>query len=470
MKDFHPKIDPKDVQDDGFLLNEAERSRVREIQTHIKKFQDEARPHLQALSTATLAEAEAQALCDLAHNPADKIMELSISPIQHVVEYRANVLAKLEDLKSMFKDDDVKHFLDDLKSKLENIPIPDQNDARDELNMQYDELIDDMVSNLGMELVDPNLVATASNTQTTQMDLKNAAEQALEAIRLKIQGYQSENKLDFDLDHDFNLTKISKRSEGLNFSVIFAQKNNQEHEAYALYRGKEKILGQGGFGTVKFCQHLETGEWQAVKIIQAFAKSDSKFENEVLDTLERYHGDALRGGKYYALQTLLPGVELKKHLDEGVSPDIASRLEIAKQAASLLDKFHAKFLHRDIKPENFIWDEGTKTLSLCDFGLSCGLGQEETSAFGSDGFIAPEIDNAPPGQPVPYSEKSDIYALGKTFDALFKGVDDVPDEIQALIANMTQACPEKRAGDLKQIQAVCEDVLNNIPSPKGQHI
>ncbi|MDF1826923.1 MAG: protein kinase [Legionellaceae bacterium] len=465
MINLHSKIDPRDVGTDGFVLNQQERARVREIQAQIKKFQDEARPHLQDLSTATSAEAEAQALHDLGQYPADKIMELSISPTQNEVEYRTDVLAKLEALKSRFKDDDVKHFLDELKDELENIPIPNREDARDELNMQYDEMIDNMVSNLGIELVDPILVATASNTQNESMDQKNAAEQALEAIRLKIQSYQSENKLDFDLDDDFNLIKISKRSEGLNFSVIFAQKNNQEHQAYALYRGKDRILGEGGFGTVKVCQNLETSEWQAVKIIQAYAKSDSKFENEVLDTLERYHGDALRGGKYYALQTLLPGVELKKHLDEGISPDIASRLEIAKQAASLLDEFHTHFLHRDIKPENFIWDESSKKLSLCDFGLSCGLGQEETSAFGSDGFIAPEIDNAPPGEPVPYSEKSDIYALGKTFERLFKAVDNVPDEVQALITEMTEASPEKRAGDLKHIQTVLERSLDQSLSP-----
>ncbi len=468
MSGLHPKINPADVHVNGFLLSEAERARVNKIQTQLKIFQDEAMPHLNALANATLAEAEAQALEDIGNNPAEEIIALSVSSLQNVDEYKTEVLAKLNDFKSKFKDHEVKQFLDGLMEELAGIPIPDIADARDELNMLYDEAIYNMISNFGVELVDPILADTANKIKNTHMELKHVAEQALEDIRVKIQAYQSENKLDFDLDDAFNLTKISKRSEGLNFSVIFVQDKKQAPDAYVLYRGKEKIIGQGGFGLLKFCQHLETGEWQAAKIIQSFAKSDSKFENEVLETLERYHGDSERGGKYYALQTILPGVELKKHLEQGVRPDAASCLEIAKQATALIETFHEHFLHRDIKPANFIWDEETQTLSLCDFGLSCQLNQEESSAFGSDGYIAPEINNAPAGQPVPYSKKSDIYALGKTFEALFKGIDDVPDEIQSLIAHMTHALPEERAEDMKQIQAVLENALGEIPRPNPQ--
>lgn len=62
------------------------------------------------------------------------------------------------------------------------------------------------------------------------------------------------------------------------------------------------------------------------------------------------------------------------------------------------------------------------------------------------------------------------YALGKTFERLFEAVDDVPDEVQALITDMTEASPEKRAGDLKHIQTTLEHYLDQSLSPNSPHI
>ncbi|QGP54850.1 Serine/threonine-protein kinase PrkC [Piscirickettsia salmonis] len=95
-------------------------------------------------------------------------------------------------------------------------------------------------------------------------------------------------------------------------------------------------------------------------------------------------------------------------------------------AANELNKLHSgslsehglAYLHRDIKPENITFD-GNKS-SLIDFGLAKRvvdgvwggeyLGAPNSVVAGTAGYIAPEILNKRI-----YSYKSDIYALGVSF-------------------------------------------------------
>lgn len=466
MSDLHKKINPADLQNDSFLLPAEARDRVRQVQADLDAFREEVRPHLEVIAKADAAINNASAQLELADNPASGLALLTISSTQDAEAYREEVLQKLEAFKLKFKDDDVLAFIDKVRARVAETPVPTE-DARDELNMLYDEIIDDMSSSEGGELADPALSSSAQETLNHQMDLKYAAEDAVAEVRTKIETYQSENNLDFDLDVDFNLAKISKRSEGLSFSVIFTEGEGGIREPYALYTGKERKLGEGTSAPVKLCQNLNTGDWQAVKILQAREASDFKSEGDVLKALERYHGNAERGGKFYVVQTLLPGVELKEHLQKQVSPNLASRLEIASQALGLVEAFHKEFLHRDIKPGNFMWDEATQTLSLCDFGFSSRLGEPSTEAFGSTGFTAPEIEATPDGQPMPYSKKSDIYALGKTFEKLFEGIDDVPPEVESLIQKMTKTSPEARLCDIAQMQDVMHKALDEAPRPNS---
>ncbi|RNC76913.1 tyrosine protein kinase [Piscirickettsiaceae bacterium NZ-RLO2] len=91
--------------------------------------------------------------------------------------------------------------------------------------------------------------------------------------------------------------------------------------------------------------------------------------------------------------------------------------ELNKLHSGCLSKFGIAYLHRDIKPENITFD-GNKS-SLIDFGLTKRAGatwngehQEGMSYYpeGSQGYISPEIFNKRT-----YSYKSDIYALGISF-------------------------------------------------------
>ena len=116
-------------------------------------------------------------------------------------------------------------------------------------------------------------------------------------------------------------------------------------------------------------------------------------------------------------------------------------------------------MHRDIKPDNFIWDEKSQTLYLCDFGYSCNLDFESYDVAGSPGFIAPEIENRQPYMPVPYSVKTETYALGNTLECIFAGVENVPDEIREIIREMSEDDPEQRfGGDYGELLARIDDI------------
>ena len=47
----------------------------------------------------------------------------------------------------------------------------------------------------------------------------------------------------------------------LNYAVIV-----QGSKRFAIYKGKKNSVGEGGYGTVKLAQDLETGEWHALKV------------------------------------------------------------------------------------------------------------------------------------------------------------------------------------------------------------
>ena len=124
-------------------------------------------------------------------------------------------------------------------------------------------------------------------------------------------------------------------------------------------------------------------------------------------------------------------------------------------------------MHRDIKPDNFIWDAQSQTLYLCDFGYSCRLGYESYDLAGSPDFIAPEIEYHDQGSLVPYSVKSETYALGKTLELVFANVENVPEEVSQIIREMSAYDPDKRfAGDYAELLVRFDDIQNLVSVAK----
>ena len=126
-----------------------------------------------------------------------------------------------------------------------------------------------------------------------------------------INAFRAEKGLDFELDDRYELVKISKRSRGLDYSVLYVRESEDKPaRAFALYRGGSRALGEGGFGKVILCQDVHSGDWMAAKIQKSVMQQDSKSENETLRHFGRFSGEALRRKKYYSVQSLLSGEEL----------------------------------------------------------------------------------------------------------------------------------------------------------------
>ncbi len=328
----------------------------------------------------------------------DHLNSLKSAQTTELNDYIKDVTSDLEKLKNKNEINDTWEFLEEITSIIDN---------------QYEVHCDELVTSVVL----PSLKQAAEDL----MEQRGTIQTTLKTTNNNIDKYQSINKLKLDFDEDYNLTKISKKSEAIPFSVLYLKNGpNGDDVPYALYKGKDKILGIGGFGSVKLCQNLETGGWHAIKIQEAIMKQPSKTENEVLTFFNRFNGEASREGKYYSVQTLLEGKNLFQHLDAN-QVNLEEKLEIAKQAISLIDSLHSTHLHRDIKPENFIWDPELKELHLSDFGLTCDISNNgnyvDISGSGTSGYLAPEIDKE--SGHATYTKMTDIYALGRTLEDLF---------------------------------------------------
>ncbi len=350
------------------------------------------------------------------------------------------------------------------------LQIPNQKKCED-LFVRYSEILDAMDAqdafNYGnrRDTVSIDEITEASNELLDKIIL---IDDKLTGISNAMKAHKNESNQYFDIDENFNLLKISKKTQGLNTSVLYLNVFNTDTTvAYALYKGdQDHFLGAGNFGKVKLCQNTQTKEWCAIKTQASYVKEAFSNENKALSAFDQFHGDVVRNAKYYSVQTLLDGVELHKHISNRKFSRLDNNLNIARQAALSLVKFHNNnYLHRDIKPENFIWDDVKKELHLCDFGLAIEIGSEASlnQLSGTGTFLAPEIDDKNHMGSVPYSVKSDIYALGKTFEEIFQGVNNLPKDISLLIEKMTHPSPAERHGDLTAIANQLDDLFIQPP-------
>ena len=445
---LHQNIEPNTLTVDGRLLAPAELSSISEIEAFIESITEEAR---ELLSRKTDSTTQLTTLYDqlaTAENPYSLIDKIIVpQKPESLSAWQARVLNGLSHFIGQLKSQRSKDFVTELRETLSTISLAGQGEELYEAYLHalnttwalYEEDAPDTI--LSSELREKIDKAERSSAiiDEQERDLQN-----------KIANYKTEKNADFDLDEQYNLVKISKRSNNLTYSVIYVKNTDEEkNTAFALYRGDSaRVLGEGGFGKVKLCQNIQTGDWMAIKIQSHVMKEPSQLENSVLANLQHFAGEATRDKKYYTIQTLLPGIDLQKYIDQKSNVTLADRLDIAQKASLLLKEFHTHYLHRDIKPGNFIWDEQTKTLNLCDFGMACTLVSQQDSVqdfSGSGTFLAPEIDDTIHRGKVSYSTKSDIYALGQTYRELFHNINNTPEKISMLIEHMTKAEPNERA-------------------------
>ena len=152
-------------------------------------------------------------------------------------------------------------------------------------------------------------------------------------------------------------------------------------------------------------------------------------------------------GKTYVVEEYINGVNLQDELEQGKIFTEKQVLQIALRLCDVLLAIHSKgVLHRDIKPGNIILQNGTAW--LIDFGAAktvSGYKTQDTRILGTPGFAPPEQYGFSTTD-----TRSDIYALGKTMQALLG--EKYNGKLKGVIAKCTQFDPQKRIASVAELK------------------
>jgi serine/threonine-protein kinase len=167
-------------------------------------------------------------------------------------------------------------------------------------------------------------------------------------------------------------------------------------------------VGEGGTAEVYRARHPERGLC-AFKVLRQRLRSDptavKRFLREAGYGARVQHAGVVRtydygeaDGQYYLALEWAPGQPLGEFLRRAgpLPPELVAQL-VTQLAAALAAAHQAGIIHRDLKPENIMYDEGTGTTKLLDFGIArdADLAADErltrTGFFvGTLQYVAPE--------------------------------------------------------------------------------
>jgi serine/threonine-protein kinase len=198
----------------------------------------------------------------------------------------------------------------------------------------------------------------------------------------------------------------------------------------------ERLIGQGGMGTVWAGRHVTLGQLVAIKFIheklagsrEALRRFD--LEAKAAARLKSRHAVAVfdhgvtPSGQPYIVMEYLEGETLEQSMRRRGPLSIAETAEIVSQASRALAAAHEQgIVHRDLKPDNIFLAKDAEagelgyTVKLVDFGIAKivhdeaagGAGATQAgSVLGTPHYMSPEALTAS----APVSAASDIWSLG----------------------------------------------------------
>lgn len=194
-------------------------------------------------------------------------------------------------------------------------------------------------------------------------------------------------------------------------------------------------LGKGSFGKVKLCEHKETKELFAIKVMNksmlrrarnGVATALQQVQTEIAIMKKLRHRNVVNlyeviddpscNKMYLVMQYVEKGPVLKMSND-GTCKALGDQKakEYAKQLAAGINYLHRhNVVHRDIKPDNILLG-ANDTVYLSDFGVSEMLDDDsEDYVIGSQGtpaFMSPELCR---GEGSVHGKAVDMWALGVT--------------------------------------------------------
>jgi len=198
----------------------------------------------------------------------------------------------------------------------------------------------------------------------------------------------------------------------------------------------EKLLGQGGMGSVYLAVNTAIGKRVALKVLlhaqgKVMPAAMERFRREAFTAaaIESDHvasvldaGEDASSGVAYLVMELLQGEDLGHVLERtGALPAQTVARIVAQVAAGLRDAHGAGIVHRDLKPSNIFLvrrPDGAVVVKLVDFGIARSLSEQETPAskqvtkagiaLGTPPYMSPEQLAASPT----LDFRTDLWSLG----------------------------------------------------------
>ncbi len=224
-------------------------------------------------------------------------------------------------------------------------------------------------------------------------------------------------------------------------AAVSREKVSQEHALYlrdgAPFAGKyavERILGQGGMGTVFEARHLRLGHRVAIKVLGSelrdYPELVTRFEREAraAGALSSRHAvrvfdiDMTEDATPFIVMELLGGCDLARILErEGPQPVRRAVRWVIEACDAIAEAHRLGIIHRDIKPSNlFLSDDGVKVL---DFGIAKRVASKEASIthavapLGTPQYMSPEQVRCAKDVDV----RTDVWSVGVTLYELVTG-------------------------------------------------
>src|SRR4051812_27337878 len=198
----------------------------------------------------------------------------------------------------------------------------------------------------------------------------------------------------------------------------------------------ERLIGQGGMGTVWAGRHITLHQLVAIKFVHpqlaGSAEALRRFDTEAKAAarIKSRHAVAVYdhgvsdSGQPYIVMEYLEGESLEQSITRRGKLPLYEVAEIVQQAARALHAAHqAGIVHRDLKPDNIFLardgEAGTRgySVKLVDFGIAKMVHEEAASGasstqagmvLGTPHYMSPEALTAS----APVSAASDIWSLG----------------------------------------------------------
>src|SRR6187402_655881 len=198
----------------------------------------------------------------------------------------------------------------------------------------------------------------------------------------------------------------------------------------------ERLIGQGGMGTVWAGRHVSLNQLVAIKFVHpklaGSAEALRRFDTEAKaaariksrHAVSVYDHGVSEAGQPYIVMEYLEGESLERAIRRRGKLPFSEVVQIVAQSARALSAAHeAKVVHRDLKPDNIFLardSEASKlgySVKLVDFGIAkllhdeAATGASATQAgivLGTPHYMSPEALTAS----APVSAASDIWSLG----------------------------------------------------------